>query len=449
MNKFDVFLSFKNSDSMGRPSKEQKMASQLYAALTGAGISTFYSNETLSLLGTAQYKAAIDDALDDVRILIAIGTSRENLNSSWVRYEWDGFYSDILSGKKEGQLFSYIDEMDTAELPRTLRQLQCFEADKCSINDICQYVENALEQSRVSTVNLPVSGHHNKQKSTYSFLQEKESVRLTSQADLVYANDIELLTPVIDALSATRKLNILDVGCANGYLTKRVFEKYEDKIQHVVGIDKEITCINIASQEYSNPYIFGQVDLENDAFEEHLSRIMHENDIDSFDLVFCALVLHHLTDPQKLLRRLRRFIKKGGQVYLRSCDDGEMMGYPDNDELIEKTLKGMYDLPGISDRIHGRKLYSEVHKAGYTDIRVKSYYITTAGMTTDERDQFFFDMFYWRKNRYKLLIEKNPSDESILRQYNEYCANYDEIEDRFFDPEFYFRVAGPIIIATK
>ena len=46
------------------------------------------------------------------------------MESSWVRYEWDGFFNDVLSGQKEGHLFSYIDDMSPSDLPRTLRQLQ-------------------------------------------------------------------------------------------------------------------------------------------------------------------------------------------------------------------------------------------------------------------------------------------------------------------------------------
>ena len=91
MNKTEVFLSFKNSDANGNSTKERAMSDELYNALANRGIGVFYSNETLSVCGAAQYKAEIDNALDEATILIAVGTSRESLESSWVRYEWDGF----------------------------------------------------------------------------------------------------------------------------------------------------------------------------------------------------------------------------------------------------------------------------------------------------------------------------------------------------------------------
>ena len=142
---FEVFLSFKNSDAEGQPTKDCLMATKLYAALTERGISTFFSNATLELLGAAEFKQVIDDALDQCVILIAIGTSQENITSQWVKYEWNSFSNDILSGlKPNGALFSYIESITPHMLPRTLRQCQVFESASSSIEDICNYIENAL-----------------------------------------------------------------------------------------------------------------------------------------------------------------------------------------------------------------------------------------------------------------------------------------------------------------
>lgn len=448
MSKFDVFLSFKNSDDDGLPTKEQLMADELYDALEKAGISVFYSKESLSDLGAAQYKAAIDDALDEVKALIAIGTSRDNLTSSWVRYEWDGFYGDILSGKKEGQLFSYIDDMEPSELPRTLRQLQCFERDKCSLDSICLYIANAIGV-KTSIPHSVSAAQKTTKGSSYSFLQDREAERLSSQARLVCDNDVELLTPIINELSKDRKINVLDIGCADGYLTRLVFGKFEDKINCLVGVDHEQHCIDIANSNSNEPYHFSRIELETEDFEEKLSLIIREYNIEEFDLIFCSLVLHHLENPQKLLRKLRKHLRNNGQIYIRTCDDEEIVAYPDENDLVKKTLIKTAEIPGISDRKHGRKLFSEVYKSGYSDIMVKSYYVSTAEMNADERGQFFFDIFYWRKNKYKFLLEKEPENQKILQQYNECCTSYDEIEELFYDPAFYFRVSGPIVIAKK
>lgn len=141
----DVFLSFKNSDRFGSATRESVMASELYSALMNRGIKTFFSNTTLELIGATKYKQVIDEALDQCRILIVVGTSVDNITSQWVKYEWDSFSNDILSGiKNNSSVFSYIDNIKPQMLPRTLRQSQVFEKSTSSLSDICVYIENAL-----------------------------------------------------------------------------------------------------------------------------------------------------------------------------------------------------------------------------------------------------------------------------------------------------------------
>lgn len=94
-------------------------------------------------------------------------------------------------------------------------------------------------------------------------------------------------------------------------------------------------------------------------------------------------------------------------------------------------------------------MYAEVYNAGFREIRVKSYYVTTADMDIDERIDFFFDIFYWRKNRYKRLIDLHPEDASTMEDYIKFCNAYDELEERFYDHAHYFMCAGPIAICKK
>ncbi len=88
---YEVFISFKNLLPDGTPTRDSVLARQVYDCLLGKGFSVFLSNVSLERLGTSAYKKAIDDALDVARILVAVGTSRENLEWRWVRYEWDSF----------------------------------------------------------------------------------------------------------------------------------------------------------------------------------------------------------------------------------------------------------------------------------------------------------------------------------------------------------------------
>ena len=127
MSAHDVFISHKNLDSRGMPTRDASLAREVYEALTAAGLRVFLSAVSLESLGVAAYKQAIDEALDQSKVLVAVGTSRQHLESQWVHYEWDSFSNDILSGVKlDGRIFAYVDNVAPSELPRTLRQIQVF-----------------------------------------------------------------------------------------------------------------------------------------------------------------------------------------------------------------------------------------------------------------------------------------------------------------------------------
>ena len=145
MTDYQVFISRKNLDDSGRKAPEAEIAQELYDHLVSLGISVFLDDISLMQEGRGTYKREIDDALDAATVLIAVGTTRENLESSWVRYEWDGFFNDIISGiKPDGQVISLVSGLKPAHLPRALRQAQSFDYHRDGIEKIGEFLVNAL-----------------------------------------------------------------------------------------------------------------------------------------------------------------------------------------------------------------------------------------------------------------------------------------------------------------
>jgi len=142
---YDVFISFKNSDENGRQTIESVTAKRLYDFLKAQGLRVFFSNVELEFSGKAQYTKAIDEALDSSQFLIAVGSSYDNLNSQWVRYEWESFLNDIRSGiKPDAEVYVVCEGMKIHELPRALRQQQAFFADEPgSFEKLCNFIKNA------------------------------------------------------------------------------------------------------------------------------------------------------------------------------------------------------------------------------------------------------------------------------------------------------------------
>jgi hypothetical protein len=144
---YDVFISFKNLDEDGMPTRDSFLAEEVYKYLVSKGLTVFFSNVTLEKLGIAAYKKTIDDALDGARVLVAVGTSGENLGSQWVRYEWDSFFNDILSCvKPAGRVFVYVENTESSALPRALRQTQTIvhAPGFSSLERLCNFIANAL-----------------------------------------------------------------------------------------------------------------------------------------------------------------------------------------------------------------------------------------------------------------------------------------------------------------
>ena len=126
---YEVFISFKRNalDGSGK-TRDYEIASDLHKALKDAGVEAFMSEKDLF---TYDFRRKIDDALDETKILVAVGTSRDNMESENVRYEWTSFHNDILSRiKPDAQIFSYIEGMNHNDLPRALRHYESLTTDE-------------------------------------------------------------------------------------------------------------------------------------------------------------------------------------------------------------------------------------------------------------------------------------------------------------------------------
>jgi hypothetical protein len=56
-----------------------------------------------------------------VDCLIAVGSQIKHLTKPWIDFEWRSFHQDILGGKKDKKIISYISGMDPLDLLRPLR----------------------------------------------------------------------------------------------------------------------------------------------------------------------------------------------------------------------------------------------------------------------------------------------------------------------------------------
>jgi hypothetical protein len=116
-NGWDVFISHKH--------EFYPDAKKVYDLLQSWGKQVFLSEESLPKLANADYCSTISECLEQARHLIVIADSKENLLSGWVKYEWESFFNEKLSGRKSGNIVVVLTaSMRPEQLPYQLRQVQ-------------------------------------------------------------------------------------------------------------------------------------------------------------------------------------------------------------------------------------------------------------------------------------------------------------------------------------
>lgn len=444
----EVFISFKNSDFSGNPTRDSAIAKKLYDELVARQVHAFFSSSTLLSLGQSVYKKAIDEALESTQVLIVVATSTDFLNSEWVKYEWESFHQDILSGsKKNAQIIPYLASFSREETPRSLRDFQTFCVDAHSVVQVADFVETVLtrihntqsaepaaSEERIMSIQSRVS-NAKVRKSLYTSDSDREYERLQVQCKNTHACDMAILNQVVEQIDR-KPVWILDLGCAYNYVGNMRFGDMENV--RVLGIDISERCLKYA-KEHSDPnkFTFRLLNLEDFDMENQLRSIMDELGIEKFDIMFGALLLLHLKKPVTVLKKLRHFLSSDGYIVLRGSDDGSVLAINDNG-LVQKILDKCESTVGFSDRHNGRKLYWQLESAGYRDIRVDTFIKDLSGKDIDERDEIFFERFSYRVNNFRKIMNADPANEEKRTDYLFMKYALEELEEMFTNHDFWY-----------
>ena len=112
---FDIFISYKETDANGARTKDSIAAQDLYEKLTAEGYKVFFSRITLEDKIGTEYEPYIYAALASSKVMMTVSSSKENLESVWVKNEWSRFLS--FMGKDSGKtLIPLYFDMDKSDL---------------------------------------------------------------------------------------------------------------------------------------------------------------------------------------------------------------------------------------------------------------------------------------------------------------------------------------------
>ena len=254
--------------------------------------------------------------------------------------------------------------------------------------------------------------------STYSYKMDKERLRV--QADFLVNLDKKAIKKAINYSGSSRRLKVLDVGCADGYVTSNRFSDYE--FISVLGIDISEDAVKSAKNEFCSKSLkFRTHDIE-----------LSDLDIGKFDIIFCALTMHHLKNPEGTLHKLWSMLNNKGVLLIRGSDDGMKLNYPNN-EALDFLLKSTNNVRGSSDRQYGRKIYT--HMKGLipepAEIEMEFDVHSTVGMNEQERTDYFDDNYSFRANYAKQLSNKPSAKKCDLELSKKLCSTIEKQRKRF------------------
>jgi WD40 repeat protein/energy-coupling factor transporter ATP-binding protein EcfA2 len=129
---YDIFISFKNSDESGKPTKDREIAYRLYKFLKSKKLKIFFSEATLEELGADSWGDEIEDALRASKIFIALSTKKEYFYYYWLQRERTTFLT-LKRDDKSKAIYSYIAPPITIkDLPDDIKGFECFEDTKAN-----------------------------------------------------------------------------------------------------------------------------------------------------------------------------------------------------------------------------------------------------------------------------------------------------------------------------
>ena len=257
---FDIFICYKETDKNGNRTKDSVYAQDIYTTLTKEGYKVFFSRITLEdKLGSA-YEPYIFAALNSAKVMLVVGTEKENFNAVWVKNEWSRYLTLIKTGKDK-TLIPLYNNISPYELPEEFQYIQSQDMSKIGfMQDLIYGVNKLINKNKTSPIKetVVVNNGNNTNiepllKRAYMFLEDGDFARADEFCEQV--------------------LNI-DPECADAYLGKLMAECGVRKFEML----KDASLPFDSNTNYSKILRFGTEECKNNLkdFVEHI-KIRNEN----------------------------------------------------------------------------------------------------------------------------------------------------------------------------
>jgi ubiquinone/menaquinone biosynthesis C-methylase UbiE len=260
---------------------------------------------------------------------------------------------------------------------------------------------------------------------------ESMARNLAHQAEAIWPQE----RPLLDRYGLDGALEILDLGCGTGEISRRLADRYPQA--GVLGID----------------ILEGNLALARRASADYGERIRYETGdafalggADArFDLVACRHMSQSVPDFPLVVREIMRVLKPGGWLHLLSEDYG-MLHFPvpsggelDPDDLWHDFVFPFFRATNCDGRV-GRHSYGLLRKAGYTDISVDYVIVDTQRVS---RETFAGVLRAWGDGYSDVLAQASGGN------VRDVARRFAAIVDSILDPDCYAAWHVPVISGRK
>ena len=259
--------------------------------------------------------------------------------------------------------------------------------------------------------------------SQFVFQEKKERERLLIQNRLLSQAEQPALEHFLEGRT---ELSVLDIGCNDG---SRTFSRFsDDRISRVIGLEYNQKLVETAERKYGDSkFFFYQMDVEKGLLSKNLRNLPGRAGRGKFDLICLSYVLMHLQEGEKLLRRLRRFLKKDGVIFITESNDSSSRLIPDERGLLEEFLDILKQDKYAGKRGTGARLSGWLKNCGYDHIQVWCDGIS-AGVEEDERKKEIFQTFFsYLPEDVKILLSEEPDNGKYQLWQNWIEHNYERL----------------------
>ena len=177
-----------------------------------------------------------------------------------------------------------------------------------------------------------------------------------------------------------------------------------------------------------------------------LKKDMKEKKITGYDVINISFVLMHLKEPEKLLCRLKKYLKKNGTMMIIDAEDRFSTMVPDEQKRMKLFLDICQRDPLSGNRHSGEKIIRFLKKSVYHKIAVHSKCVNAKEKEKEKKELIFDTFFSYLPLDYAYLCETEPEDSDYFGIKRKIKQHYAIFRKEFVEKSVY--VACGVMIFT-